>query len=141
MTRQRTAALWRIFDVEDWYNVSIFQCNSETCTGYWRTKGTACSDDSYFQNLSETVETTAVVDLGAAGTFISEDFIKLHKIRTHRLSKPFKVTTTNGSLTKGSPITHYCILTVKIDDCAMIGKFNVTCLGKRDQILLGIPWL
>jgi len=89
----------------------------------------------------KTVETTAVVDSGAAGTFISEDFIKLHKIRTHRLSKPFKVTTADGSLTKGGPITHYCVLTVKIDDCAMIGKFNVTRLGKRDQILLGIPWL
>jgi hypothetical protein len=30
---------------------------------------------------------------------------------------------------------------VKIDDCTMIGKFNVTHLGKHDQILLGIPWL
>jgi hypothetical protein len=89
----------------------------------------------------KTVETTAVVDSGAAGTFISEDFIKLHGIQTHRLSKPFKVTTADGSLTKGGLITHYCVLTVKIDDCAMIGKFNVTCLGKRDQILLGIPWL
>jgi hypothetical protein len=89
----------------------------------------------------KTIETTAVVDSGAAGTFISEDFIKLHKIRTHRLSKPFKVATTDGSLTKGGPITHYCVLTVKIDNQAMIGKFNVTCLGKRDQILLGIPWL
>jgi len=28
----------------------------------------------------KTVETTAVVDSGVAGTFISEDFIKLHKI-------------------------------------------------------------
>jgi hypothetical protein len=28
----------------------------------------------------KTVKTTAVVDSGAAGTFISEDFIKLHKI-------------------------------------------------------------
>jgi hypothetical protein len=61
----------------------------------------------------KTVETTAIVDSGVAGTFISEDFIKLHKIRTHRLSKLFKVTTTNGSLTKGGPITHYCMLTVK----------------------------
>jgi hypothetical protein len=89
----------------------------------------------------KTVETTAVVDSGVAGTFISEDFIKLHKIRTHRLSKPFKMTTADGSITKGGPITHYCVLTVKIDDCAMIGKFNVMRLGKRDQILLGIPWL
>jgi hypothetical protein len=89
----------------------------------------------------KTVETTAIVDSGAVGTFISEDFVKLHKIQTHRLSKPFKVTTADGSLTKGGPIMHYCVLTVKIDDCAMIDKFNVTRLGKRDQILLGIPWL
>jgi hypothetical protein len=89
----------------------------------------------------KTVETTTVVDSRAAGTFISEDSIKLHKIQTHCLSKPFKVTTTNGSLSKSGPITHYCVLTVKIDDCAMIGKFNVTYLGWWDQILLGIPWL
>jgi hypothetical protein len=88
-----------------------------------------------------TVKTTTIVDSGAAGTFISEDFIKLHRIRTHRLSKPFKVTTANGSLTKGGPIMHYCVLTMKIDDCAMIGKFNVMRLGKHNQILLGIPWL
>jgi hypothetical protein len=36
---------------------------------------------------------------------------------------------------------HYCILTIKIDNCAMIGKFNVTHLGWCDQILSGIPWL
>jgi hypothetical protein len=28
----------------------------------------------------KTIETTAVIDSGAAGTFISKDFIKLHKI-------------------------------------------------------------
>jgi hypothetical protein len=48
----------------------------------------------------KTVETTTIIDSRAARTFISEDFIKLHKIHTHRLSKPFKVTTTDGSLPK-----------------------------------------
>jgi hypothetical protein len=78
-----------------------------------------------FKTCLKTVKTTAGIDSRAAGTYISEDFIKLHKICTHRLSKPFKVTTTNGSLSKSGPITHYCVLTVKIDDCAMLGKFNV----------------
>jgi hypothetical protein len=87
------------------------------------------------------IEITTVVNSGAAGTFISEDFIKLHKIQIHRLSKPFKVTTADGSLSKSGPITHYCILTVKIDECTMIGKFNITHLGRHNQILLGIPWL
>jgi hypothetical protein len=89
----------------------------------------------------KTIKTTAIIDSGVAGIFISKDFIKLHRNRTHHLSKPFKVTTTNGSLSKSGPITHYCILTIKIDECAMIGKFNVMRLGKHDQILLGIPWL
>jgi hypothetical protein len=89
----------------------------------------------------KTVETTTVINSGAAGTFISKDFIKLHKIWTHHLSKTFKVTTADGSLSKSGPIMHYCVLTIKIDNCAMIGKFNVTRLGKHNQILLGIPWL
>jgi hypothetical protein len=89
----------------------------------------------------KTIKTTAVVDSGAAGTFISKYFIKLHKIQTHHLSKSFKVTTTDGSLSKSRPITHYCVLTVKIDNCAMIGKFNITHLGKCDQIPLRILWL
>jgi hypothetical protein len=89
----------------------------------------------------KTVETTAVINSRAVGTFISKNFIKLHKIHTHCLSKPFKVMTADGSLSKSGPITHDCILTVKIDDCTMIGKFNVTRLRRHDQILLGIPWL
>jgi hypothetical protein len=89
----------------------------------------------------KTVKTTAIVDSGAAGTFISEDFIKLHKIRIHCLSKPFKVTTTNGSLTKGGPITHDCILTVKIDNCTMIGKFNVTLKDQQFCWLAELCWV
>jgi hypothetical protein len=34
MKMLRTVISWRIFDVEDWYDISIFQCNSKTCTGY-----------------------------------------------------------------------------------------------------------
>ena len=32
-------------------------------------------------------------------------------------------------------------LKVKIDERTMYGKFNITKLGRQDQILLGIPWL
>jgi hypothetical protein len=51
----------------------------------------------------KTIETTNVVDSRAASTFISEDFIELQKIWTHCLSKLFKVTTTDGSLSKADP--------------------------------------
>src|SRR5580765_4716541 len=87
------------------------------------------------------IETTAVVDSRAARTFISEEFVKQHHIRTHALTKPFRVTTADGSYSRSGAIRHYCVLNVKIDGRTMIGKFNVTRLARRDQILLGIPWL
>jgi hypothetical protein len=88
-----------------------------------------------------TVETTAVVDSGASGTFISEDFIKDHKIKTHHLKKPFRVRNANGTNSGKGRITHYCTIMVKVDQRTMYGKFNVHKLGHRDLILLGIPWL
>jgi hypothetical protein len=89
----------------------------------------------------KTVETTAVVDSGASGTFISEDFIKEHGIKTHRLKKPFRVWNADGTNSGKGRITHYCTIMVKVDQRTMYGKFNVHKLGHHDLILLGIPWL
>jgi hypothetical protein len=89
----------------------------------------------------KTIETTAVIDSGASGTFISEAFIKDQKIRTHRLKEPFRVSNADGTSSGKGYITHYCVLDVKINQQTMRGKFNVHKLGRRDQILLGIPWL
>ncbi|KAG2039956.1 hypothetical protein BDR03DRAFT_858994 [Suillus americanus] len=50
------------------------------------------------------VETTAVVDSRAAGTFFSKDFVKQHHICSHTLSKPFWVTTADGSYSKSGAI-------------------------------------
>jgi hypothetical protein len=58
---------------------------------------------------------TAVIDSGASGTFISESFVKEHKITTHKLKEPFRVNNTNGTNSGKGSITHYCILTIKID--------------------------
>lgn len=81
------------------------------------------------------------MDSGASGTFISDSFCKRHKIRTHKLSKPFPVITADGLDAAGGLISHYCVLTVKTDERTMIGKFNVARLAKQDKILLGFPWL
>ncbi|KAG2359808.1 hypothetical protein BDR07DRAFT_1237421, partial [Suillus spraguei] len=56
------------------------------------------------------------------------------------LKMPFRVTTADGTLIKGGPITHYCLLVVRMSG-KLMRKFNITKLGCCDQILLGIPWL
>jgi hypothetical protein len=89
----------------------------------------------------KTIETTAVIDSGASRTFISESFVKEHGIMTHRLKEPFQVNNADGTNSGKGSIMHYCILTVKIDQRTMHGKFNIHKLGHRDLILLGIPWL
>ena len=67
-------------------------------------------------------------------------FVRKHKITTHKLSKPIKIRTADGELSKHT-VTHFCHLAIKIDDRVMIGKFNVLNMSDKDMILLGKPWL
>ena len=87
------------------------------------------------------IATTAVIDSGAGGSFISETLIKKHSISTHRLKEPFNIRTVDGSYSTAGQVTHYCILLIKIDRRVMVGKFNITKLSRKDDILLGFPWL
>src|ERR1700709_44647 len=90
---------------------------------------------------SKSIETTAILDSGAGGTFINWMFIRKHNIPTHKLSKPFNIRTADGSHSKDGKVSNYCILGIRIDRRTMFGKFNVTTLSERDDILLGCPWL
>jgi len=93
------------------------------------------------KQVGKSLQTTAIVDSGAGGTFISWMFVRKHRITTHKLSKPFHIRTADGSHSKDGKVTDYCTLVIKIDKRYMIGKFNVTQLSERDDILLGYPWL
>jgi hypothetical protein len=93
------------------------------------------------KQAGKSLQTTAIVDSGAGGTFISWMFVRKHKITTHKLSKPFHIRTADGSHSKDGKVTDFCMLIIKIDHRFMRGKFNITQLSERDDILLGYPWL
>ena len=86
----------------------------------------------------ETVETLALVDSGAGGKFINQNFAKNFKI--NKLDKPLKAYNVDGIENKRGTIRHY------VDLKFIIGKRNfdeqllVTGLGKQ-KIILGFPWL
>jgi hypothetical protein len=118
---------------------------SSTCLLYTKTvgwKNEFCVPITIFSVLSKkTIEATAIIDSGAGGTFIDADFVRRNRIRTHQLSRPFHITTVDGSHLKARQVNQYCMLYVRIDKRVMFGKFNITKLSKKDDILLSKPWL
>src|ERR1700723_2014304 len=52
------------------------------------------------KSVNETVETKALLDLGAGGIFIDQRFIKTHGIKTTPLPKPILVRNVDGTQNK-----------------------------------------
>ena len=82
----------------------------------------------------------ALIDSGASGNFISDSYVKKHKITTRKLSSPRHIHTVDGSPSKSGNITSYCILCIHVNKRILIGKLYVTCLGK-DEMILSLPFL
>jgi hypothetical protein len=62
----------------------------------------------------KTVETNALIDSGADGTFIDKDFAKERNVTEIPLPKPIKVFNVDGTPNKVGRITHYTWVTVQI---------------------------
>jgi hypothetical protein len=85
----------------------------------------------------KTVTASAVIDSGAAGTFIDEGFIKRMGMTSHKLSKPFPIRMADGKVSQ--TISRYCNILVQVDQRNMFGKFNIAKIS--NNILLGHPWM
>src|SRR5882757_1826949 len=87
----------------------------------------------------KTIETQALLDCGSGATFIDKNFVLKHGITQKKLPSLLNLRTVDGSPSKAGSVTHYCLLYVKIDQWNILGKFNITQLGKDDNIL-GLPF-
>ena len=86
------------------------------------------------------VETKALIDSGAGGLFIDEDFIKKLRAPLTNLSQPIPVFNVDGTSNKNGIITQFARITVEIENRSRDYTFLVTALG-RQRIILGYPWL
>ena len=91
------------------------------------------------KNKERTVETKALLDTGAGGKFIDQNFVLAHGIRTHALDTPITVYNVDGTKNKTGTITRYTDLNLKIGDKTRKTRLMVTGLGKQ-KIILGFPW-
>lgn len=88
----------------------------------------------------QSVETSCLVDSGAAGIFVDHTYIKRHHVPTLPLKQLIKVNNVDGTPNKIGYISHYAPLDIRIHGRTFRHNFLITSLGKEDMIL-GYTWL
>ena len=92
------------------------------------------------KNLGQkTVKTTTLLDTGAGGKFIDQDFVWNQKIKTKDLEHPIEVFNVDGTPNKRGTIMKYTQLNLTINGCTQPHNLFVTGLGKQ-KIILGYSW-
>ena len=91
-------------------------------------------------NGKKIIETKALIDSGAQGIFMDEQFAKKHKLPLLRLENEIQVSNVDNTPNRNGPIRHFTRLPTKIDGKLLSTRFLISNLGKED-IILGLPWL
>ena len=89
---------------------------------------------------NETIETLALIDSGARGKFIDQNYTKESSFTLENLEEPLMAWNMDGTENKQGKITKYVNLNVTIHRRTKDIKMLVTGLGKQ-KIILGFPWL
>ena len=79
-----------------------------------------------------------MIDCGAGGAFIDQDFAK--KFEQKKLDHPLTAKNVDGTINKKGTIEKYVDLEFKIDSRKFKERFYVTGLGNQ-KIICGFPWL
>jgi hypothetical protein len=85
------------------------------------------------------VKATTLLDTGAGGKFINQNFIWNQKIEMKELKYPIEVFNVDGTPNKQGTITKYTQLDLTIDGQTWSHNLLATGLGKQ-KIILGYPW-
>ena len=88
---------------------------------------------------NKNVETKALLDSGAGGKFIDQNFVLRNNIRMYKLAKPITVYNVDGTENKTGMITWYVDVNLQIGNRTTSTKLLVTGLGCQ-KIILGFPW-
>ena len=86
------------------------------------------------------VETPALIDSGAGGTFINQNHARKIGYKLTELETPVKAYNVDGMENKKGMIKNYVDLQFSLNGKEFQEKFYVTGLGKQ-KIILGLPWL
>ena len=89
---------------------------------------------------NKTIETLGLIDSGAGGKFIDQNYAKTLGLETKLLSKPITARNVDGTENKRGKITNYVDLDLTINGRTVKTQLLISGLGKQ-KIILGFPWL
>ena len=89
---------------------------------------------------TSTVDTQALIDSGAEGEFIDQNYARTLGIKQTALKELIKVLNVDGTWNKWGIITHYMELDLLIENRIRWQWLYITGLGKQ-KIILGFTWL
>ena len=92
------------------------------------------------QKDREPVELYALLDSGAGGLFIDEEFAKKNNFTLHKLPEPLNAYNVDGTKNKKGTITTYVEIDLQVGERTKKTRLFVTGLGRQD-VILGFPWL
>jgi len=88
----------------------------------------------------EEASTEAMVDTGATGDFVDQDFVNQAKLPTQKLSQPIPVYNVDGTLNEAGSIHEVIDIIMTYDGHSERILLAITWLGKQSMIL-GMTWL
>ena len=89
---------------------------------------------------NKTVEVLSLIDSGAGGEFVDQNYARNMGFNVQKLSKPLIARNVDGTRNKQGTITSFVDLNLKINNRTMNTRLLVTGLGKQ-KVILGFPWL
>jgi Retroviral aspartyl protease len=89
---------------------------------------------------SKTVETLGLIDSGAGGKFIDQNYAKNAGFTIQKLKEPITARNVDGTENKRGKITSFVDLELTINGRQKNTRLLVSGLGKQ-KIILGFPWL
>ena len=92
------------------------------------------------QRNKKTVETQTLIESGARGDFLHQEFANKHRINLLPLDTPIIPWNVDRTLNIGGKITHYVYVDILFDDWRIGTKLLITNIGKNN-LILGLPWL
>jgi hypothetical protein len=86
------------------------------------------------------MDTEALINTGAGGSFIDHNFAQNKKLRVEKLTEPIKVLNVDGTENKTGRITSYTNQFCEIAGKHTLTRFYISGLGKK-TVILGYPWM
>jgi Retroviral aspartyl protease len=89
---------------------------------------------------NEPIETWPLVDSGAGGTFMDQNYTRKHGFNLTKLEYPITARNVDGTKNKQGTIRYYTDLDIQVNGKMNTERFLITGL-ENQKIILGLPWL